>query len=141
VQGIINRGRHTDHPARRHSMRTNSAHFHHPPCFLQAGCPSCHPTNSVKALKAKSEDFSFYINMNAHFITSTTTKVADTWIRDFAMRSDTNRPHHSMDITLTQRHSKLPHCAPGNTVLHRYCIYICLSAFFQDNLGKSAPER
>ena len=20
-------------------------------CFLQAGCPSCHPTNSVKALK------------------------------------------------------------------------------------------
>jgi len=27
----------------------NSAH--HPP-FLQAGCPSCHPTNSVKALKA-----------------------------------------------------------------------------------------
>ena len=21
-------------------------------CFLQAGCPSCHPTNSVKALKA-----------------------------------------------------------------------------------------
>jgi len=23
-----------------------------PLCFLQAGCPSCHPTNSVKALKA-----------------------------------------------------------------------------------------
>jgi len=22
-------------------------------CFLQAGCPSCHPTNSVKALKAQ----------------------------------------------------------------------------------------
>jgi len=22
-------------------------------CFLQAGCPSCRPTNSVKALKAK----------------------------------------------------------------------------------------
>ena len=25
---------------------------HH--CFLQAGCPSCRPTNSVKALKARS---------------------------------------------------------------------------------------
>jgi len=25
-----------------------SAYLHHPP-FLQAGCPSCHPTNSVKA--------------------------------------------------------------------------------------------
>jgi len=23
-----------------------------PLCFLQAGCPSCHPTNSVKAVKA-----------------------------------------------------------------------------------------
>ena len=29
-----------------------SAHFHHPAIFLQAGCPSCRPTNSVKALKA-----------------------------------------------------------------------------------------
>ena len=27
-----------------------SAHLYHPP-FLQAGCPSCRPTNSVKALK------------------------------------------------------------------------------------------
>jgi len=25
----------------------------HTPCFLQAGCPSCRPTNSVKALKAQ----------------------------------------------------------------------------------------
>jgi len=30
-----------------------SAHLHRPPIFLQAGCPSCHPTNSVKALKAR----------------------------------------------------------------------------------------
>ena len=29
-----------------------SANLHHPPFFLQAGCPSCRPTNSVKALKA-----------------------------------------------------------------------------------------
>jgi len=27
------------------------AHLHHLPIFLQAGCPSCRPTNSVKALK------------------------------------------------------------------------------------------
>ena len=26
-----------------------SDHLHHPPYFLQTGCPSCHPTNSVKA--------------------------------------------------------------------------------------------
>ena len=28
-----------------------SAHIHHPPYFLQARCPSCCPTNSIKALK------------------------------------------------------------------------------------------
>jgi len=26
------------------------------PAFLQAGCPSCHPTNSVKALKGIGRD-------------------------------------------------------------------------------------
>jgi len=31
-----------------------SAHLHHPPIFLQAGCPSCRPTNNIKALKATS---------------------------------------------------------------------------------------
>ena len=31
----------------------SSAHLHHSPHFLQAGCPSGHPTNRVKALKAK----------------------------------------------------------------------------------------
>jgi len=37
------------------SLQTDN-HTSTPPllCFLQAGCPSCHPTNSVKALKAKS---------------------------------------------------------------------------------------
>ena len=34
--------------------RLSSAHLHHPPIFLQAGCPSCCQTNSVKALKATS---------------------------------------------------------------------------------------
>ena len=29
-----------------------SAHIHYPPIFLQVRCPSCHQTNSVKALKA-----------------------------------------------------------------------------------------
>ena len=31
-----------------------SAHLQHPPIFLRAWCPSCRPTNSVKALKATS---------------------------------------------------------------------------------------
>jgi len=32
------------------SLQTTTPATHHS-CFLQAGCPSCHPTNSVKALK------------------------------------------------------------------------------------------
>jgi len=53
VQGEIHRCRHTNPPAGRHSIRTNQC----PPppsphIFLRAGCPSCRPTNSVKALKA-----------------------------------------------------------------------------------------
>ena len=31
-----------------------------PLSFLQAGCPSCHPTNSVKALKANESDDALY---------------------------------------------------------------------------------
>ena len=31
--------------------RPTSAHLHHPPHFLQAGCPFCRPTNSIKASK------------------------------------------------------------------------------------------
>jgi len=55
VQAKINRGRYNDHPAGRHSIRTNQC----PPppssqYILQAGCPSCRPTNSIKALKATS---------------------------------------------------------------------------------------
>ena len=51
VQGKINSGSHTDNPAGHHSIRTN---VHHTPIFLQTGCLSCRPTNSVKVLKATS---------------------------------------------------------------------------------------
>jgi len=34
------------------SLQTDN-HASTPPLFLQAGCPSCRPTNSIKALKAK----------------------------------------------------------------------------------------
>jgi len=54
VQGKINRSRHTDNPAGHHSIRTNQCPPPPFPHFLQARCPSCHSTNSVKALKATS---------------------------------------------------------------------------------------
>jgi len=34
------------------SLQTDNHASTPPLCFLQAGCPSCRPTNSVKALKA-----------------------------------------------------------------------------------------
>jgi len=54
VQGKINRDSHIDHPAGCHSIRTNECPPPPSPIFLQAGCPFCHPTNSIKALKATS---------------------------------------------------------------------------------------
>jgi len=41
VQGTIKRGRHTDHPAGHHSIRTNQCPPPPSPHFLQTGCPSC----------------------------------------------------------------------------------------------------
>ena len=38
------------------SLQTDNHASTPPLCFLQAGCPSCHPTNSVKALKAQGRD-------------------------------------------------------------------------------------
>jgi len=55
VQGKINRGSHTDHPAGRHSIRTNQCPPPPSPMFLHAGCPSCRPANSVKALKGTAD--------------------------------------------------------------------------------------
>jgi len=40
----------TNHPSGRHSIRTNQCPPPLSPHFLQAGCSSCHPTNSIKAL-------------------------------------------------------------------------------------------
>jgi len=37
-----------------------------PLSFLQAGCPSCCPTNSVKALKVEEEEWK-YLDVNEHW--------------------------------------------------------------------------
>jgi len=37
------------------SLQTDNHASTPPLCFLQAGCPSCCPTNSVKALKARQQ--------------------------------------------------------------------------------------
>ena len=57
IQGKINRDRHTNRPAGATPSGLTSAHLHHTPIFLHVGCPSCRPTNSVKALKATQVPF------------------------------------------------------------------------------------
>jgi len=57
VHGNINRGRHNDHPAGRHSIRTKECPPPPSSIFFTGRmpyCPSCRTTNSVKALKATS---------------------------------------------------------------------------------------
>ena len=46
VHGKIDRGRHKDHPAGRHSIQSNQCPPPPSPIFLQARCLSCHPTVS-----------------------------------------------------------------------------------------------
>ena len=53
------------------------AHLHHPPIFLQAGFPSCHPTNSVKALKATS---TFGLGKNARVLLNGVTCTYQGWL-------------------------------------------------------------
>ena len=38
------------------SLQTDNHSSTPPLCFLQAGCPSCRPTNSIKALKAQKKE-------------------------------------------------------------------------------------
>ena len=46
------------------SLQTDNHASTPPLSFLQAGCPSCHPTNSVKALKAKDKPPDISVNSN-----------------------------------------------------------------------------
>jgi len=68
MQGKINRGRHTNHLAGHHSIPTKQCPIPPSPYFSQAGCPSCCPTNNVKALKAISIDTttSIFIDLLGH---------------------------------------------------------------------------
>jgi len=49
------------------SLQTDDHASTPPLSFLQAGCPSCHPTNSVKALKAKKSTERIY-NLSGYLL-------------------------------------------------------------------------
>jgi len=78
--GEDNGSRGTDSLGGRHSNRTNSAPTPTTPHgFLQAGCPSCHPTNSIKALKARDvpdRDFHYLARTGIYGILDTDVRTA-----------------------------------------------------------------
>jgi len=67
------------------SLQTDNHASTPPLSFLQAGCPSCCPTNSVKALKAQEVTFYIGINVAASFCVMKSDKilivvVLDPWL-------------------------------------------------------------
>jgi len=64
-EGKINRGRHRNHPDACHSIWTNQCPLPPSPHLSQAGCPSCRPTNSVKAPKDDDDDDVHFFPQNA----------------------------------------------------------------------------
>jgi len=51
------------------SLQTDDHASTPPLSFLQAGCPSCHPSNSVKALKAVNNVLDKHWKLSVSFIT------------------------------------------------------------------------
>ena len=83
-----------------------------PLCFLQAGCPPCHPTSSVKALKANRAIIYLHVgNHNCQQFIIMNTKAY--------LKSSHNKHHHQIDnshfstCTHTHTHTRLTALFPG----------------------------
>ena len=63
------------------SLQTDNYASTPPHSFLQAGCPSCRPTNSVKALKGKGKLLSYYdSDCNTHPWAQAAHSYSSTWV-------------------------------------------------------------
>ena len=85
--------------------------------FLQAGCPSCHPTNSVKALKAIVDTLPVIKKQNpvcAEYSMSTVCLVTSVWfspvvvVRWLAAEARHLHPH---DLPVPHCHCRCPACS------------------------------
>jgi len=74
---------------------------HHHSSFLQAGCPSCHPTNSVKALKAANPPNRININKNIIYSTASTTMNNFT-VHLNHIKNCTSKTVHKTPLSLSQ---------------------------------------
>jgi len=79
------------------SLQTDNHDSTQPLIFLQAGCPSCHPTNSVKALKATTDARNTHARTHARTHTHT----------------HTHTHAHTHAHTHTHTHTRLMALCPG----------------------------
>ena len=72
------------------SLRTDNHASTPPLSFLQAACTSCHPTNSVKALKAQIHDGNMCITAQNCLKPTTPSRStgSDTWMVSFCWQPD-----------------------------------------------------
>ena len=75
------------------SLQTDNHVITPPLSFLQAGCPSCHPTNSVNALKARG--YHYYDTFTAVYFTKDW-KCANKQSAPRSRQITTPTPHHSI---------------------------------------------
>jgi len=109
--------------------RLTSAHLHHPH-FLQTGCPSCRPTNSVKALKANEQrentekNFSVSQSLNlSQSLNQIKTATYSAWSTKFSTASrtiSTWRQHQTTQPSVFPRLSYRVSNRSASVISHRY---------------------
>jgi len=69
-------------------------------CFLQAGCPSCRPTNSVKALKAHTSKLIVSLKGRNYFHTPRGTSSPTSCCFVISQRNTITKPHVIIKVTV-----------------------------------------
>jgi len=119
------------------SLQTDNHASTPPLCFLQAGCPSCRPTNSVKALKATKSKCnndlhrrSFHINSSNrtghHRILTDQTTVIHKCLNDklklLCLLQCSLRLHKFVSFTCSEKSPSIPGCWRRSTVVEHWSV-------------------
>jgi len=134
VQGKINRGRHTDHPAGHHSIQTNQCSPPPSPIFFTGRMPFLRrPTNSVKALKATSLYRALAFNSTDALCQLKSWQLLHNGIKK--SRAITARPSLAFKVTeTTATHYFLLVVQSNNaSILHRFIFTVCVTACDVEN--------
>ena len=116
------------------SLQTDNYASTPPLSFLQAGCPSCRPTNSVKALKAKALKHCSYKYVN-QFVTAIIVIVV-LLVCWWMLPSYENAPSTSVLCLV------IGSCQDSVKHTHTICTHThVLRPFFCDYPGQPVPER